>query len=342
MHAFGNIVVFHPAAIGDAMLATPIATALKMNFPAAKLTYWTHPDLRPILLGLCPAIDEVVDYVRDANIFQQYKTFESFKADLFVDLANSPKSRAMTWMSRMTILRYEKQAANATPIRHAAINFLDTIRPVCNEFPNPIFPTLFPDVLVDRTLDPLLAHEDIQHTPLIGIVPGVGKHRPHRAWIEAGYQYLLENILSGETHLPVLIGGPDEEELCQRLHDSVSSTKRFLNLAGKLTLPQTAAVLKRCAIVVSGDTGPAHIAVAVGTRVIGLYGPTFPERSGPFGNSDLCLDQSNSCRCHNFKCCQFTPAKLPGECMNRIMLVEVIERLNSTLSLCEPPPAVLD
>jgi ADP-heptose:LPS heptosyltransferase len=334
MQAFGTIVVFHPAAIGDAMLATPVATALKMNFPTARLTYWTHPELRSILLGLCPAIDEVVDYSRDANVFQLGKTFESLRPDLFVDLANSPKSRAMTWLTRAKVVRYEKQAANATPIRHASINFLDTIRPVCSEFPNPIFPTLFPDVLVEQTLDPFLEHEDIDKIPLLAIVPGVGKLRPHRAWIEDGWFYLLEHILSWKTHLPVLIGGSDEEELCTRLNEGIS--KKCLNLAGKLSLPQTAAILKKCELVVSGDTGPAHMAVAVGTRVIGLYGPTFPERSGPFGNAELCLDQSRSCGCHAQKYCQYTNPKLPGECMRRIMLVEIIEKLNLALSRGEP------
>ena len=103
MRSFGNIVVFHPAAIGDAMLATPTASALKLNFPAAKLTYWTHPELRPILLGLCPAIDDVVDYDRDANVFELGKTFESLKPDLFVDLAISLHDNALTPASPLTL-----------------------------------------------------------------------------------------------------------------------------------------------------------------------------------------------------------------------------------------------
>src|ERR1700722_12519017 len=97
MQTFGNILVFHPAAIGDAMLATPVATTLKLNFPGAKLTYWTNPQLKPILLGLCPAIDEIVDYNREAGLMELSKTYNSLKADLFVDLANSMKSHVMTW-----------------------------------------------------------------------------------------------------------------------------------------------------------------------------------------------------------------------------------------------------
>src|SRR5580658_11315031 len=118
MRSFGNIVVLHPGAIGDVMLATPVATTLKLNFPGAKLTYWTHGGLRPILLGPCPAIDEVVDYKRDDNLFQLGKMLESLRPDLFIDLANSTKSRAMTWLSHTKILRYEKEPPHTRPIKH--------------------------------------------------------------------------------------------------------------------------------------------------------------------------------------------------------------------------------
>jgi ADP-heptose:LPS heptosyltransferase len=311
------------------MLATPIATSLKMNYPAAKLTYWTHPELRSMLLGLCPSIDEVVDYVRDANVFQLGKTFEELRPDLFIDLANSTKSKAITWLARTKVLRYEKQNPNVTPIRHAAINFLDTVRPVCPELPNPLFPTIFPDALVDQTLAPFLEEQQRFDLPMIGIVPGVGKHRPHRAWFEDGYAYLLEHIFNLGTHQPVLIGGSDEVDLCDRLNAHVGH--KCLNLAGRLSLSQTAAVLKRCVIVISGDTGPAHIAVAVGTPVIGLYGPTYLERSGPFGCADLCLSQTAACRCQSQKHCLYAAPNEGGQCMRRIMLTEVTEKLRLAL-----------
>jgi ADP-heptose:LPS heptosyltransferase len=332
MHAFGNILIYHPAAIGDCMLATPVATTLKLNFPAARLTYWTHASLRPILLGLCPAVDEVVDYVREASLFQQMKTFEQLQPDLFVDLSNSVKTAPFTWMTKIKVLRYEKQAPNTTPIKHATANFMDTIRPVCNEYPEHLFPTIFPDALAVDVLHRVLAEHNFGPLPLIGIVPGVGKLRPHRAWIYDGWKYLLQHILGWETHIPVLIGGSDEQEICAQLAGDLDG--RCLNLAGQLTLPETAAVLKRCQLVVSGDTGPAHIAVAVGTRVVGLYGPTFPARSGPYGCLDIVVDQSRSCQCHDQKVCRYAPPQNPGECMHRIMLPEIIDRIKSEL---QPP-----
>jgi len=334
MQSFGNIVIFHPAAIGDCMLATPVATTLRLNFPGAKITYWTHASLRSMLLGLCPAVDDVVDYVREASLFQQIKTFDQLRPDLFVDLSNSAKTRAFTWLTKTKVLRYEKQSATETPRKHATANFLDTIKPVCDEYPEHLFPTIFPDALASEILQRVLAQHDFGPQPLIGIVPGVGKLRPHRAWIYDGWLYLLQHVLSWQSHIPVLIGGADEEELCARL---VSETAgRCLNLAGRLNLPETAAVLKRCKVVVAGDTGPAHIAVAVGTRVIGLYGPTFPERSGPYGCKDLLVDQSAACQCHDLKACRYANAGAPGECMHRIMLPDILAHIKSEINPAIP------
>ncbi len=333
MQAFGNILIYHPAAIGDCMLATPVATTLKLNYPAAQLTYWTHSSLRPILLELCPAVDEVVDYVRDASLFQHMKTFEQLQPDLFVDLSNSFKSSAFTWMTKIKVLRYEKQAPQVRPIKHATANFLDTIRPVCNEYPEHLFPTIFPDAFAVDVVHKVISEHGFGPQPMIGIVPGVGKLRPHRAWIYDGWKYLLQHILGWGSHLPVLIGGPEEQALCAELNSELDG--RCLNLAGRLSLTETAAFLKKCKIVVSGDTGPAHIAVAVGTQVIGLYGPTFPARSGPYGCSSTTLDQSASCQCMDQKMCKYTQPGTPGECMHRIQLPEIIALLKAELDAQE-------
>lgn len=325
IRAFGNIVIFHPAAIGDALLATPVAKTLKLNFPGAKITYWSHSSLKQLLFGLSPSVDEFVDFSKETPFFDLLKTFKQLKPDLFVDLANSGKSKMLTFLCSSTVLRYVKQPANAYPVVHAVDNFMDTIRPVCHEFPKPYFPTVFPEALASQILPRVTHGQTHLSDAMIALVPGVGKLRPHRAWLRDGWLYLIKSIISRGNFLPVLIGGEDEVELCAQLIQEAG--QGCLNLAGKLALPETAAVLKSCRVVVSADTGPAHLAVAVGTPVIGLYGPTSVQRSGPYGFADLALDQNPACKCAENKSCQFTEKQAPGECMERIMLAEIIEKL---------------
>jgi len=329
MLAFGNILIFHPAAIGDAMLASPVAKTLKLNFPGAKITYWSHESLRQLIFGLSPSMDDFIDFGKDESIFALIKKIRAIKPDLFVDLSNSTKGLILSCFMSGRALQYIKHSVSDETMVHAVANFLETIAPVCEEIPKQLFPTIYPDSLTAQMLQIVFSGKESQKKPLIGIVPGVGRLRAHRAWIKDGWVYLLEAIHTRGTHQAVLIGGEDERDLCARINRE--SKLKSIDVAGKLSLPETAALLKYCDVVISGDTGPAHLAVAVGTPVIGLYGPTFANRSGPYGYEHLTLEQSQACQCLNARACSLTRLGEPGECMNRIMLPEILEKLNAAL-----------
>lgn len=328
-YAFGNIVIFHPAAIGDALLASPVAKTLKLNFPGAKITYWSHQSLRQLIFGLCPSVDDFVDFSKDTGFFSLIRTIKQLKPDLLVDLSNSTKGQILPYFTPAMVLRYAKQRVGEDPVMHAVDNFMQTIAPVCEEMPKEYFPTIFPDALAAELLPDILKKQNITPGPMIGIVPGVGKLRPHRAWLFDGWEYLLQAVIERGSHTPVLIGGEDEVELCAKLKESVG--EKCLNLAGRVALTETAAILESCEVVISGDTGPAHLAVAVGTPVIGLYGPTSSARSGPYGYAKLVLDQNSSCQCVAAKFCEYTGTSSAGECMTRIMLAEIIDRLEDVI-----------
>ena len=88
----------------------------------------------------------------------------------------------------------------------------------------------------------------------------------------------------------VLSGGPSELEKNMGEAIEKSMRGRALNLIGKDTLPQLVALLQRADIVISPDSGPAHLANAMGTPVIGLHASTWSKRSGPYHSLDLCVD----------------------------------------------------
>jgi ADP-heptose:LPS heptosyltransferase len=326
-----NIVIFHPAAIGDAMLATPVAAILKRNFVNAHISYWTHESLKILIKDMCPPVDGFVDYKRGQNIFKLSGQLKSLNADLFVDLSNSPKGKLMSLLGATKAVHYQKRKDGVKPIRHAADNFVDTIRALVSDIPGELFPTLFPsEKLISDARKKYLPEQTFGSKPIIAIVPGVGKLRPNRAWTLEGIGSLVDVILSRGSCLPVLIGGAEETELGAALETSRQG--QIANLCGRLDLAQTAAILKQCQVVVTGDTGPAHIAVAVGVPVIGLYGPTAFERSGPYGYESLVIDKQSDCRCKYEKQCRFTEPGTAGECMSKITTGDIIERLRSVLN----------
>jgi heptosyltransferase-1 len=80
-----------------------------------------------------------------------------------------------------------------------------------------------------------------------------------------------------------------------------------------------AVLMRNAALVVSGDTGPLHIAAAMGTPLVGLYGPTWPERNGPWHPDDVVISRANVCVCHHKRQC------LRGApCINEITVDEVV------------------
>ncbi len=120
---------------------------------------------------------------------------------------------------------------------------------------------------------------------LVALNPGASEAK--RCWAAENFARLAEAIsVAGFT--PVLVGAPSDRELCEQI--AGAARVAIPNCAGRTTIPEMTALLARCELVVSADTGAAHLAAAVGTTVLGLYGATawFAE-TAPYGNDNLTL-----------------------------------------------------
>jgi lipopolysaccharide heptosyltransferase I len=113
----------------------------------------------------------------------------------------------------------------------------------------------------------------------IVLLPGAG--RPEKMWPVAQFRELAGRL--GDR--AVAVWGPGEEELAKAIGCAV---------APKTSLRELASILQHSQLVIGADTGPLHLAAALGTRVIGLYGPTNPQRNGPFGQLDRCVSTFES------------------------------------------------
>lgn len=315
-----QIVIYHAAAIGDSVLATPVAKRLKQCYPAAKITYFCSWQVAP-LLQLCPDIDDIKPLHKTESTFAIRKRIAAEQPDLIIDLSGSSKSWLATSLLGKQQLRYRKEKRFTPPMMHAAQNYLATIRSLCRT-EDSLFPTLKPK---QEDIDEVVSLLPPQARDLIALVPGVGSLRPHRAWPVAHWQQLIHSLSEVNRQDILLIGGSEERDLLDRI--AALTGNKAITLAGKLSLRQTAAALHLAKVTIAGDTGPAHISVAVGTAVIGLYGPTFPERSGPYGYTDLLLSATGQCCCHNQKNCSLANADAPGKCMESIDIQAVQNKL---------------
>ena len=112
-----------------------------------------------------------------------------------------------------------------------------------------------------------------------------------RNWSAQRYAAVADYAIENLGMRVALTGGPSELELSTGTAIEQSMSHEAVNLIGKDTLPQSLALLRRADIVLSPDSGPTHLANALGTPVIGLYACTWSKRTGPYNSLDLCVDK---------------------------------------------------
>ncbi|MDK9762858.1 glycosyltransferase family 9 protein [Vibrio sp. D420a] len=131
--------------------------------------------------------------------------------------------------------------------------------------------------------DTLFAKESLNSTPTVVISPAASKDE--RNWLPERYAEFADYVIS-QGYQVAICGSPAKRELALANAIMEKMTHPALNLVGKTSLKQLAAVLKEAAVVVAPDSGPAHIATTQGTPVVGLYGHSNPLRTGPYNNLD--------------------------------------------------------
>jgi heptosyltransferase I len=158
----------------------------------------------------------------------------------------------------------------------------------------------------------------------------------HRNWLADRYADVADHAIHKHDMRVVLTGGPSEVET--RMCDEIEAAMRgnAINLVGKISLDQLMGLLERADVVLSPDSGPAHMANALGKPVVGLHACTWSIRGGPYHSLDVCVDKfPDAARKFRNKAPEEirwgTKIEEPGV-MALIQTSEVIERLDAALS----------
>ncbi|MFW6238218.1 MAG: glycosyltransferase family 9 protein, partial [Halanaerobiales bacterium] len=162
-----------------------------------------------------------------------------------------------------------------------------------------------------------LKENDLGKNKIIGFVVGAGW--ASKEWPESYFLRLGKLILKQDIPL-IIFGGKKERKKAERLSGQMG--KQVINVAGKTDIMQLAALMSWCELVVAGDTGPMHVAVAAGTRVVSLFGPTEPWRYRPYGNKHEVIYLNQECQpCHEKEC------KKEKNCLKELSVNRVFERI---------------
>ncbi len=329
-----KILFFKPGAIGDFLHTLPALKSLKKKYPAAHITVMVSPGLEQLIQGT-PLADDVQLFDK-AKIKKDFRSFLAMMTgiriehyDLFLDMQSSLRSFFLRHFSNAKmVLAYKKQKkfSSRNERLHAAENFMQMLSPLGIHEPVerielPIqagAAALMEQFLHERGID--------ASKPLIALNCSVGAARPARNWFPDRFAALADRLIGQLNANVVYIGGAEDRDLVRSVMSLMQ--EKALSAAGELQLSHSAALLARCDCLVSSDTGPLHLATAVGTPVVGLYGSTDPRRTGPIGRKNQVLIKDLPCiPCEEKECPLGTRA-----CMVEISVNEVYQSVQKAIS----------
>jgi heptosyltransferase I len=289
------------SALGDVCHALPVVRTLQARYPMAKIT-WVIGKLEHQLIGDIPEIDFVIfDKSQGLGAYKKLRGDMRGKYfDLLLHTQTSARSNFAAWLIPAKVkLGYDKarsreghqliinQSVAAGTSQHQIDDMFDFtqalgIKEKILEWNIPI-PQAAKEFAAQKlnTSKPILA---------INACSSPSK-RVHRNWQPEGYANVASYAEKELGMQVVLVGGPTELEQ-QAANTILNSTLATpINLVGKTNLKQLCAVLEKADILLTSDSGPAHIATAVGSRVLCLHAATNPYQTGPYLDMDRAVNQ---------------------------------------------------
>ena len=338
LSAAGRILVIKPRAIGDVVLATVVLRNLRLAFPSAHIAFLTEPPAVPVVAGNTD-VDEVIvfDRKREGGL-GLIRRVRAGRFDLVFDLFGNPRTALVTFLSGARV-------RVGYPFRGRAYAYTLHVPPRGDRVHNTQFnldaleaagipvrerKLSFPVSAADRAYaGAFLEQAGLARTRLVGVNTGGGWYT--KRWPPGRFAALADRILEAQGGAAVVLWGPGQEAEAEAVRSQMT---RPAVLAPPTTLTQLGALLERLSMVVTNDSGPMHIAAAVGTPVLGIYGPTRPELQGPYGDAHVVV------RKEGLGClgCNLTSCPVPGHpCMQSLTVDEVfsayerLRTLNPTL-----------
>lgn len=323
-----SILIILMGSIGDVVRGLALLEALRQKVPRARISWLVEPKCHS-LLKMHKGIDEVLLFDRSSplkGVLKLRHLLRERRFDVTLDLQRHLKSGFFSLLSAAPrrIGFHKKNAKEGNWLfNNERIPFFDhSLNKFCHYFK-------FLDYLGLGACkaDPLLSDWALEVPELelpakrsVGLV--LKSSWESKDWPEEYYKSLLEKLLRFENAGAVLLGDAVAVNIAQRLM-KVCDEKRVLNLAGKTSLEEMLGVIRRISVCVGPDSGPGHIAAALGTPYLALFGPTSPQRTAPLGqNVEVFYAKAVCAPCYKRVC-----PGLGQVCMTALKPDMVFERL---------------
>jgi heptosyltransferase I len=319
-NSLSKFLIVRLGALGDIVHAIPVAAALRRAFPSARIDWLVSAKHRE-MLDLVPVIDRRL-VVRDrgdaeggTSLVAAIRGLRRTRYDATIDLQGLIKSAVIARASGAPRVigfssAYAREALARlfytevhdpggegiyarSETRHVVEINLGLLALLGITADRPEFP-------IDRVAS--TAASEIEHrTGGRYALLNPGAAWPNKRWPAERLATLATAIRERHGLSSVVLWGPGERELGELV---IARANGAALLSPPTTIADLVALARGATVMVSGDTGPTHIGAAVGTPIVGIYGPTRPERNGPWRPEDATVSRADACECHHLRSCR--------------------------------------
>lgn len=322
-----SILVRVPNWIGDAVLCLPALEALKAGYPEAEITVLARPWVSPVFFNN-PFVKRVIDYdargrhkgiVGRWRLIQEIKKqcfdmavlfHNAFEAALIAFLARIPMRIGYARDLRSWLLSHPVKLDPEIRKRHQVFYYLNIIADLSKSHSHQpsasalggshqpkIYLTEEERVLAKKFLN----GKGVDNGIIVGIAPGAS-YGPAKKWMADRFAEVARKLVSDYGAKIILFGGKDDRNICNDVlkdlgadFKSVPNHNQGINLAGEIDLRKSIAILERCVLFITNDSGPMHIAASLGVPTVAIFGSTNPKLTGPLGDNVRVIQKEIEC-----------------------------------------------
>ncbi len=302
-----RILIVKLGSIGDVVNTLPLVNALRDGLPGPEIAWVIEPKSFPIVEGQ-RSVDRFIVHRRGGGrraARAALGEIREFRPGLVIDLQRILRSSFFTRLSGCRLrLGFDRKRAKefswlftnlkippADPGRPMALQYLEFAGFLGLEAGPARFD--LPVGEKERAEARKLLPEGFPEKGFV--VLNVGAAKPANRWPAPRWAELAQLILNRGEEAVVLTGGGEDRDRGREIAARASGGERLFDSTGKTSLKQLAGILSLARAAVSGDSGPMHIASALGTRTVGIFGPADPNRTGPLNHLDLVVRSGADC-----------------------------------------------
>lgn len=295
--------------IGDVVMTLPAITAVREAYPEARISILVKPWVAD-LLRISPDVDEVIVYERPGvheglgGLFRLVRELKTKKFDMAILLQNAIEAAIIAWLARIPVRAGYNTDGRGIFLTHSAIRSKEILRVHQVEYYLGMLKALGlgagrKDVRLligeeeKAFSDRILKERGIAEASLlIGLAPGA-TYGPAKRWYPERFASVADRLIERFSARVLLFGSAGDHEVARSIQGKARNA--LVDLTGETTLREAISLIARCRLFVSNDSGLMHVAGALGTPTVAIFGSTNPLTTSPVGQKSIVITKNVDC-----------------------------------------------